>query len=302
MAVETVGSFTALAVEFEHEGATGDVLLSISTCLPGPSTFFLGEVVKGFEVGNVKLYDLGVTPVTVPATAIDVPSGRSLLAAIDAVLAPAGVLGDFWVSMWVRTTSRPHPYLSLFTSVGGGYIWLGADLQWIDPVPGARNLAYFGPNGGHGLGSEYPPLNTWTHHVWSVSGGTVKGWLDKAPITWDAGPTTDGVLGASTWNPVTHLRLLNETGGGQDFIGGARAIAIGKKTGHLTQGEVDDIYEQNAPGTVAGVVMTGMTMLGSWPLATSSDLTSAVAGGPDLVVEGGALGTDVTGPTAITVL
>ncbi len=254
----------------------------------------------GLGLGLIPTLRAAAAGPAIPSTAINVPSGRSLLTTVSAALAPLDVLGDFWVSMWVKTTSRPQPYLSLFTSVGGGYIWLGSDLQWVDPVPGARNLGYQGPNGGHGLGSEYPPLNTWTHHVWSISGGIVRGWLDKVQLTWDSGPTQDGVLGSPTWNPVTHLRLLNETGGGQDFIGGARAIAIGKKAGHLTQGEVNALYTQHAPGTVAGVVMPGMTMLGSWPLTTSADLTSAVAGGPTLTLEGGALGADIAGPSGIT--
>ncbi len=56
MTVGAAGSFVVLSVEFVHAGATGDISLSISTCLPGPSTFFLGETNKGFEFGNFKLF------------------------------------------------------------------------------------------------------------------------------------------------------------------------------------------------------------------------------------------------------
>ncbi len=59
MAVATVGSFSALSVDFTHDGATGDIGLSIGTALPGPTVSFPGDVTKGFEFGNAKLYRMG---------------------------------------------------------------------------------------------------------------------------------------------------------------------------------------------------------------------------------------------------
>jgi hypothetical protein len=237
-----------------------------------------------------------------PTSAVLVQSGARFDVA-PGILAVAGLLTDFFVSMWVRIDSQAEQYTSHLTAQGGEYLWLGTDYT---AAGGDRNLAYYDSHGG-GLGGHargaYGATGVWRHLCWSVLPDTVKGWFDGVPCDWDSStsPHYEAVIGGDGWPGTTGLRLLNESGSGQDFVGGVRAIALGRKNGavHLTTEEVLAQMMRSKPFEQSGSSLLGFTTLGCWPLTTSADLGNAISGGPALTLTG-SLGADTTGPSGIT--
>lgn len=232
----------------------------------------------------------GAAPV-IPSTAIRVPINTGLLMPVTAALAPAGLLRSHSFAFWARIDSRPEQYWSFYTTVGGVYLFFGVDFL---AGGGLRNICAFGTGyGGHCVGA-YPANGSWNHIGVTVEGNYARAWLNKVPQEWDGGgpdPLQQQLLPADTgWPGTTGLRFCNELGAGQNMDGAMRALYVGTEV--LTQDDVDDLYDESSPLLESGNIS-------SYPLALKTDLANAVVDGPALTVEG-TLGTDTTGPTAIT--
>lgn len=236
--------------------------------------------------------------VALPTGAVSVPSGRYFNVAPGSTLAPSDSLSNFFIMYWGRCDSKAAQYKTGLVTNVGDYLWLGSDFL---ASSSSRNLAYFGPNGGHALGA-YGATGIWRHECWSINGNTVRGWFDGVPCDWDSGasPNYDADIGRSAWSGVTNLRLLNELAG-DDYVGGIRALVIGRKNaGHLVTADVTAAMARSAPFVTGGAAESGYSLLGCWLLTTSADLTNSVTGGPALTLGGGSLGADTAGPSGIT--
>lgn len=250
------------------------------------------------ELGLGLGWDLSSGGIAVPSTAVLVNSGARFEVAPGEVLAPGTILNNFFVSAWVRIDDKTNQYTSFFTTQGTDYTWLGMDYL---AASAQRNIAYSAPNGGHALGA-YGPTGVWHHIAWSIQGNRIEGWFDGAPADWDSGPSPNynadtGRAGIIT----TTLRLLNEVGASQDFIGGIRSLAIGRKNaGHLLAADVANQMVRSNPFTSGSSALAGYSMLGVWPLSDKNNLSNAISGGPSLTLLGGTLGNNTTGPALIT--
>lgn len=209
MQVEEVGDMQALSVEFTYGGATGNVGFSIGTCIPGPNASFPGEVAKGLDFGNVKLYE-----VAVPLNALYHSGGT--LSVSSPIVGPN--VGDFAAGAWFRIDTLLEQYVALIAlqkngdlGTGGKYAWFGFDSE-AGGGPGNRGLGFFDGNGGHCF-ELLPALGTWFHAAVVKVGTEVRAFLNGALCTWDTGgsPTFMSAEHAA-YTEIDRLRFCNEIG------------------------------------------------------------------------------------------
>ena len=295
---ETVGDYTAFSVEYTHEAASGLTGITIGICTLPLATSYPGDITKGLEVGNVKLYDI-TPPAPALTTAVRFVDGAQFRRSA-AGLAVAGVVGDFSFGAWFRIREYLNQYgtflsLQKLGSPGelGSYFFFGHDTL-AGESPGTRGLAIYDQHGAHSR--EVIPMDEWVHIKLTKTGANYQAWINDTICDWDSGasPNTTFAGAHATLNEIDAICTGDEADyEDSHFDGDIRAVYI--RNGSMT------LVEHQAEAIKSSPLAGDPQAVGSWAF-DEDDATFPDANGGAAFTNFGPGGTETIddGPAEIT--